>query len=294
MVRSSPSSGRRPGRSAWSVCRRRGAWVLGFKVQFKQDTDDTEEAGMKRIRTNQFFLILFIPASSVSSVSRPVVPHRRRSGEGYNTATSPPGPPHGRLPPLRRPHAGRQVPRRAIRRAGPEARCRRSRRSREAGGRFAVGGGRVRDGVRGASRVRASPGAPSRDLRRAARHHSGVHRQQGVRERVEGGHAGGAEHQGGGRERGGGRRDGEHESRTVPAAERAGGLQVRRPDGEGRARARRPLVRVRELADGRGGGTHRQQVRGEQGGPGSVQRAEPPASGGGVGERGRLRTRSFP
>ena len=40
-------------------------------------------------------------------------------------------------------------------------------------------------------------------------------------------------------------------------AERAGRVQVRRPDGEGFAHPRRPVVPVRELGDGRGGGPGR-------------------------------------
>ena len=85
-------------------------------------------------------------------------------------------------------------------------------------------------------------------------------------------------------------RHGEHEPRAVPAPGSAPGVQVRRPEDGGCARPRRAVVRLRELADGRGGRTHRGEVRGVARRPGPLLGPEPPAGRGGLGSR-RVRER---
>ena len=73
------------------------------------------------------------------------------------------------------------------------------------------------------------------------------------------------------------RRHGEHEPGAVPALRRPDRLEVRRPEGGRCHDPRRPVVRLRELAHGRGGRAHRRQAWRHSRRPGSLLRPEPPA-----------------
>ena len=98
-------------------------------------------------------------------------------------------------------------------------------------------------------RRRSRPGLPD--------YHRRLHGQQGVRLRAQGGDAGRPGDPRRRRRTDPGRRHGEHEPGAVPALRRPRRLEVRRPKGRRRDDPRRPVVRLRGLAHGRGGRAHR-------------------------------------
>ena len=178
------------------------------------------------------------------------------------------------------PHAHRQVPGRAGAAARAAARRPRDPRGGAPGGDRSRRRGRSDHGQCAAGRRRPGAGAPGGDPRRSARHHSGAHRQQGVRLGSQGGDARGSGDQGRRRTVRRRRRDGVDVQRAALRLRDARGHQGGKQPARGRHDPRRLVGLVFEHAHGEPRGVQREKGGCVPPGPGRVRARESPESRG--------------